>query len=325
MNTTRTIRNRTASLATLVAVVALAACSGDPAPISAPDAASVTSTSSAASPPETTTRVPPAGAAVKISQTALGDVLADPSGQTLYAFTNDVDAKSTCYGTCAEAWPPVIVPDDFVISPGLDSGIFANTQRDDGQRQLVAGKYPLYLYAADAKPGDVTGQGSADVWYAVDTSGRLIEDATPTDHDSGGGYGESGAPTSVETAPTPANAAAPTVGLADSAFGSILTDSEGMTLYVFTADDAGVPTCSAGCARAWPPLIVDFPVIAPDGVDPASLRTVKHPDGGTQVEIGKWPLYRFASDERPGDTSGQGSGGRWFVVGADGNPIENQP
>ena len=30
---------------------------------------------------------------------------------------------------------------------------------------------------------------------------------------------------------------------------------------------------------------------------------------------------RFAGDETPGDTNGQGSGGTWFVVDAMGNPV----
>ena len=42
--------------------------------------------------------------------------------------------------------------EDWDVAPGLDSGIFATTVRDDGQLQLVAGKWPLYYFAGDAVP-----------------------------------------------------------------------------------------------------------------------------------------------------------------------------
>lgn len=301
------------------AAITLAACGGDPAPIAEPAATTtVASTPVPTDPPATDPTAPattpgttpetappaPKDAAVKISQTELGDVLANPDGKTLYAFTNDVEAKSTCYGTCAEAWPPVIVDADFIVSPGLDSGIFATTTRDDGSTQLVAGKFPLYLFAADAKSGDITGHGSGDVWFAVDLNGRIID--------------------GTAEAVTEEAVATPTIQLAESALGTIVTDAAGMTLYLFTADEAGSPTCAGGCAGAWPPLLVENAdaLFAGEGIDPALLSTVEHPDGGIQVKIGKWPLYYFGGDVAAGETNGQGSGEKWFVVGADAKSIK---
>ena len=107
-------------------------------------------------------------------------MLASTDGLTLYGFTNDVDAISTCYGTCAEAWPPVIVDADWTVGPGLDTGIFSTTERDDGTLQLVAGKFPLYGFGGDAAPGDITGHGSGDVWFAVGIDGKLL----PADADA---------------------------------------------------------------------------------------------------------------------------------------------
>ena len=121
---------------------------------------------------------PPAAFAAKVGESALGKILAGTDGLTLYGFVNDVDAISTCYSTCAEAWPPVIVGEEWTVGPGLDTGIFSTTRRDDGTLQLVAGKFPLYGFGGDAAPGDLTGQGSGDVWFAVALDGTLItEDA----------------------------------------------------------------------------------------------------------------------------------------------------
>ena len=44
-------------------------------------------------------------------------------------------------------------------------------------------------------------------------------------------------------------------------------------------------------------------------------------DGSFQLAAGGWPLYRFAGDVAAGDTTGQGSGGVWFVVAPDGTLV----
>ncbi|MGI9611717.1 MAG: COG4315 family predicted lipoprotein [Acidimicrobiales bacterium] len=117
------------------------------------------------------------GAGALLGTTSIGDVLVGDDGRSLYGFANDTQAASTCYGTCAEDWPPVLVGPDWIVGPRLDSGIFATTVRDDGQLQLVAGKWPLYFYAGDGAPGDVNGHGAGDVWFLVDPAGSLLEPA----------------------------------------------------------------------------------------------------------------------------------------------------
>ena len=39
----------------------------------------------------------------------------------------------------------------------------------------------------------------------------------------------------------------------------ILTDSKGMTLYVWDKDSAGTSTCYDKCAQAWPPATIRTP------------------------------------------------------------------
>ena len=124
-----------------------------------------------------------AGVDASVGSTALGNVLVGDGGRALYAFTNDTQAASTCYGTCADDWPPVIVDPNWTVGPQLDSGIFATTVRDDGQHQLVVGKWPLYYYAGDDGPGDTAGHGLGDVWFLVDPSGTMLEAPTPADED----------------------------------------------------------------------------------------------------------------------------------------------
>jgi len=113
------------------------------------------------------------------------------------------------------------------------------------------------------------------------------------------------------------------VAVAESAeLGEFLTDSEGMTLYIFTNDevDSGESTCVDDCAVNWPPFSTDEMEL-PEGVE-GELTVVTRDDGAEQVAFNGWPLYYFAADEAPGDTNGHEAGDVWFVaaVGAEGTP-----
>ncbi len=114
-----------------------------------------------------------------------------------------------------------------------------------------------------------------------------------------------------------------TVSLAETDLGEVLVDAEGFTLYAFTNDFEGQPTCEDACADAWPPALVEGEPTPGEGVDPDFLNVVERPDGTTQIRAGEWPLYRFAGDAAAGETNGQGTGGVWFVVAADGTLIED--
>jgi predicted lipoprotein with Yx(FWY)xxD motif len=270
-----------------------------------------------AAPPSTAPPVAPAAAefAAKVGDSDLGKILTNVDGLTLYGFVNDVNATSTCYSTCAEAWPPVIVPTDWKVGPGLDTGIFSTSKREDGSLQLVAGKFPLYTYGGDAAPGDTTGQGSGDVWFAVALDGTLVPaDAAPST------TAASPETTAPAAAPAPAPAPAP-VSIATTALGDVMVDADGMTLYAFTKDTDGVSTCNDKCAEAWPPVTVDSAEL-PAGLDANLFSVVDRADGSHQLKAGKWPLYRFSGDSAPGDVEGQGSGGSWFVLGADAKLIK---
>ena len=304
------------SLKTLAAglglALTLAACGGDETTEQATASAEVSSTTVAPANDGASS----ATADVLFGDTGLGQVLIGPDGRTLYGFTNDVDALSTCYGTCAEAWPPVIVSDDWVAGPGLDFGIFATTVREDGQRQLVAGRWPLYYFAGDATAGDVNGQGSGDVWFAVDLDGILIRDGAEAA--AAEGQAEDGAGDEGTAAPA---AGAAIVSTATTDLGDVLVDEAGLTLYGFLPDrDEGGPSCNDACADAWPPVIVDGPEL-PAGLDPEVFSVMERADGSHQLAAGIWPLYRFAGDAAPGDVNGQGSGDVWFAATPDGKLI----
>jgi len=101
--------------------------------------------------------------------------------------------------------------------------------------------------------------------------------------------------------------------------GNILVDDRGMTLYRFTPDQPSSSTCYDGCARAWPPVLVDAVPTVPDATLSAGLGLAPRTDGTQQLTFQGAPLYSCIGDTQPGDVTGQASDGVWFVV----NPTSN--
>jgi len=95
--------------------------------------------------------------------------------------------------------------------------------------------------------------------------------------------------------------------------GAFLTDAEGMTLYLFTKDSPGTSACSGGCLENWPAFTAEEPLTLPEGV-PGELSLIERDDGTQQVAYNDWPLYYFAKDEAPGDTTGHEVGDVWYIV-----------
>jgi predicted lipoprotein with Yx(FWY)xxD motif len=95
--------------------------------------------------------------------------------------------------------------------------------------------------------------------------------------------------------------------------GVILTDSEGMVLYLFTEGEKGESVCYDDCAEAWPPLTVEESPTIPEGL-PGEFDTIERDDGSMQVTYKGWPLYYWQGDEEPGDATGHGVSDVWFVV-----------
>ncbi len=138
----------------------------------------------------------------------------------------------------------------------------------------------------------------------------------------GGGGATAATPPAKTTSPSPTS-----IGTGKTALGTILVDSQGRTLYLFTRDSATTSTCSGPCAMAWPPLVATGAPTAASGVNAALLGTSKRADGTTQVTYNGHPLYRFVKDGNAGETNGQGVtafGGSWFTVTAAGNQAGHQ-
>jgi predicted lipoprotein with Yx(FWY)xxD motif len=130
-------------------------------------------------------------------------------------------------------------------------------------------------------------------------------------------------PAAEEPAAEEPDADGAVVAVASTDLGEVLVDGDGMTLYMFEPDAQGAPTCYDECAEAWPPLLTDGDPAAGDGADSGLLGTAERDDGDTQVTYDGWPLYRWAADSAPGDTTGQGVNDVWWVLAPDGSPVRD--
>ena len=96
-----------------------------------------------------------------------GIILTTYDGNTLYTFDNDVagSGASACDATCAEAWPPLSVPNPTASSEA--PGELGTITRDDGSPQVTYDSKPLYLYSGDPCCGYTNGDGVGGVWHVA--------------------------------------------------------------------------------------------------------------------------------------------------------------
>jgi predicted lipoprotein with Yx(FWY)xxD motif len=147
---------------------AVAACGGaaSSAPTAAPSAAPSVAPSTAPSAAPGATASADEYEVTAATSASAGAYLAGADGRALYIFKKDTGTTSSCYDTCATAWPPFEVGagEGATAGDGV-TGTFGTTARTDGTTQVTYKGVPLYYYSGDAKAGDINGQGLNGVWF----------------------------------------------------------------------------------------------------------------------------------------------------------------
>lgn len=121
-----------------------------------------------------------AAAATSIGQrrTALGTLLVNSRGLTLYAFSRDHGSDQCAHvAGCPAVWPVVRTAGRPLAGPGVNASLLGTTGLPGGARQVTYAGHPLYTYAFDRGPGETGYVGVTQfggVWRALTTSGRLI-------------------------------------------------------------------------------------------------------------------------------------------------------
>jgi predicted lipoprotein with Yx(FWY)xxD motif len=275
--------------------VLLAACGGAAATPTA-----VTPTLAPATPAAPASVTAGGSLTIATGTTSVGTVLTGKDGLTLYTWKKDTTPNSSgCTGGCATAWPPVTVgTGETPIAGAGVTGTLATFTRSDGSTQVSYNGAALYYFASDSKAGDATGQGKGDFFVA-----------TPS--------GASGSPAAT-TGASPAASTAGSVHTVDlvSSAPAHLTGDMGLALYAFKKDGPSTSACtSSNCVANWPPFTVKAGETAAAGTGvTGTIATFARPDGSMQVSWNGQPLYYFAGDTKPADTTGANVSPDWSLA-----------
>ncbi|MBM9508654.1 COG4315 family predicted lipoprotein [Actinacidiphila acididurans] len=132
-------------------------------------------------------------ATVTTKSVPLGTVLVNNRGRTLYVFQKDTTSTSTCTGTCAATWPPLLTSGKPAATGGVKSNLLSTSTRSGGAKQVTYNGHPLYMFSGDKTAGQTNGQGLTAFgakWYVLGTNGKQItktsSSASPTSGTSGG-------------------------------------------------------------------------------------------------------------------------------------------
>lgn len=118
----------------------------------------------------------PLGRVITVRTSRYGSILTDRRDRTIYLFTRDRSATSSCYGRCAAAWPPVLTR-GVPVPAGRLAGVLGTTSRYNGTRQVTYDGHPLYYYVGDTTPGAILCQNVNEfggTWLVVSPSGKPV-------------------------------------------------------------------------------------------------------------------------------------------------------
>lgn len=134
----------------VILALTLASCAPyPPAPTPAPPPAP------AVAPAPPPPPAPVAAGPARVVRTAIGPVLANARGMTLYTWAKDPPGRSVCYARCAAVWPPLLA------APGsAPVGPWSIVRRTRGRLQWAYRGKPVYTFVKDKAPGQTAGEGS---------------------------------------------------------------------------------------------------------------------------------------------------------------------
>jgi predicted lipoprotein with Yx(FWY)xxD motif len=148
------------------------------------------SSSSAAS---SSASAPATATTVKTVSGSHGTYLVSSSGRALYLWMADKNGKSACSGSCAAAWPPLVVTGTPTASGAATASDLGTITRSDGTKQVTYKGHPLYYFAGDPSSGTTNGQGSDGFgakWWLVTPAGTAITSGgSSSSSSSSGGSG----------------------------------------------------------------------------------------------------------------------------------------
>jgi predicted lipoprotein with Yx(FWY)xxD motif len=140
-----------------------------------------------------------------------------------------------------------------------------------------------------------------------------------------------GLSTSVVAAAAPTTGATPSTASAATltvvkvpGYGSVLANSKGKAVYIFSADPKNGSKCTGSCIKTWIPVTVTGKPKAGANVKASLITTFKRKGGGgTQVAYDGHALYTYPASPLQGSGAGQASaGGVWYLIADTGKAVK---
>jgi len=118
-------------------------------------------------------------ATLALRQTAVGTILVNARGFTVYAFSRDSRGKDACRAIrlCLSVWPPVTTTSRPLAGRGVRAALIGTITLGSGKKQVTYDGRPLYTYIADVRPGQTTYVNLFQFggrWPAIDSAGRMV-------------------------------------------------------------------------------------------------------------------------------------------------------
>jgi len=117
---------------------------------------------------------------VELRETALGKVLTNSEGFTLFEFTKDMKNKDKCQAIsgCTTVWPPLMTSGMPVAGSGVTQSKLGAIKLSGGGKQVTYAGRPLYLYTGDKAAGETSYVGAKEfggTWYAMSAKGKAVK------------------------------------------------------------------------------------------------------------------------------------------------------
>jgi predicted lipoprotein with Yx(FWY)xxD motif/plastocyanin len=251
------------------------------------------------------------------------------SGQPTGSFTAvDLSLFSHAFQVSGATGNQLTISQGGTVSFGYPSGSSAhNVDFNQSQQQPSSCNLPSNPTAAPWS-GSCTFNAPGTYVFHCDLhptmTGTIVVEASGTT--TGTTPGPTGT-TTITTPPPKPPKPGPTIKLRQTKLGKILTNGRGFTLYLFAPDSRNRDTCikKKGCLSVWPVVATAGNPIAASGVKKSRLGAIRLKNGVLQVTYAGRPLYGYAGDRHPGQTSYVGIrqfGGKWFAVDGRGRAVK---
>lgn len=213
---------------------------------------------------------------IKAMESALGKILTDRNGRSLYMFAGDAAGRNTCDGDCLDVFT-VFTVDNLIVPGSLPSEYFGTINRSEGEVQVTYKGWPLYYFTYDNRIGDVGGDGKDGTWFVAKTDYDIMLAEQEVEGDNL----------------------------------LYLVDGFGNSLYHWTNDNSNQSNCAGGCLVNRPLFNSSEPVI-PSVLERDNFNDIST-GNRPQTTYKQRPLYYFIHDNDRGQTNGHGTSGEWFL------------